>query len=75
MPQHDCGEDTHVLLQLVLPSEHALHLSAQEFEGYCISHAGNLVLLALRVNRHALSLNSSRPISMRRISEVPAPIS
>jgi hypothetical protein len=49
-------------------------LSAQEFEGHVIGHARKLVPVARRVNQ-PVSLNNSRPISMRRISEVPAPIS
>jgi hypothetical protein len=73
--QHDRRQDTDVIVHRVLPTEHPLHLSAQEFEGDVLGHIGKLVLLALRVNHHALSLYSSRPISMRRISEVPAPIS
>ena len=52
----------------------ALHLRAKEFESYILSHVGNVVPLQLRVN-YALSVKISRPISMRRISEVPAPIS
>jgi hypothetical protein len=46
MARHDRGQDTHVLLQRLLSSEHALHLSAEEFEGDGISHGANLVLLA-----------------------------
>ena len=74
MTKHDRREDAHVFLQLVLPRKHSLHLSAKELQCNGLSHVGKLVLLASRVN-HALSLNNSRPISMRRISEVPAPIS
>jgi hypothetical protein len=36
--QHDRGYDTHVFLQCILPSEHALHLGAQEFEGDILGH-------------------------------------
>jgi hypothetical protein len=42
MAQHDRREDTHVFLQYVLSREHALHLGAQEFEGYVLSHAEKL---------------------------------
>jgi hypothetical protein len=72
--QRDRSQDTDVVAHCRLISEHALHLRAEEFEGYGLSHVENLVLGAPRVN-YALPLNSSRPISMRRISLVPAPIS
>jgi hypothetical protein len=51
VPQHDRGQDAHVLakrilsgLQRLKPSEQTLHLSAEEFEGYGLGHGEKLVL-------------------------------
>jgi len=77
MTQNDSRQNTNIFARRSLFgtqfgdfAKYALHLSALEF----IGHAQKLVPLARRVNQ-AVSLNNSRPISMRRISEVPAPIS
>jgi hypothetical protein len=68
-------QDSDVISHRRLIREHALHLRTEKFEGDGLNHGEKLILPASYVNRHAVSLNSSRPISMRRISLVPAPIS
>ena len=50
-------------------------LRAEEFNGNIVGHSAKLVSRAFGVNLYALSLKSSRPISIRLISLVPAPIS
>ena len=79
--QDDCSQNMHIFPQAAnvlahrrLLGEHPLNLSAKEFERDVVSHMRKLASRPPRVN-HAVSLKSSRPISMRRISEVPAPIS
>jgi hypothetical protein len=52
----------------------AIKLSRDEFEDYGFGHITNLVSRLGCVN-YAVSLKSSRPISIRLISLVPAPIS
>jgi hypothetical protein len=82
VPQDDRRQHAHVFARRRLIGanraqlgKHALHLGAEKLEGNALRHRPKLVAPASLVNRHALSLNNSRPINIRRISLVPAPIS
>jgi hypothetical protein len=73
--ESDPGQHSDVITHLGLICDNAVELLRNEFKGDVLGHVRKLVLHRARVNRYALSLKSSRPISIRLISLVPAPIS